>query len=169
VNQPELRTTPEPEVEPEKEKEKEKKPKRFLMIATEMPDIGISTYYPDMARRGCLDEIRDRLKDVSLQEASNQTRSDALKTAKDSEDTYVIWMQFQVDRMTSSSRGGFELRYSILEPKTGKMIGSGYGYPQQPQTRVPLPPIGGNRPEILADWAGRDVAHQVMRRLGWGQ
>lgn len=169
VNQPELRTQPEPEVEPEKEKEKDKKPQRFLMIATEMPDIGISTYYPDMARRGCIEEIRDHLKNVGVREASNQTRSDALKTAKDSDDTYVIWMQFEVDRMSSSSRGGFELRYTILEPKTGKSIGNGYGYPQQPQSRVPLPPMGTNRPEILADWAGRDVARQAIRRLGWGQ
>ncbi len=169
VNQPELRTQPEPEVEVEKEAKKKEGPRRALMIATEMPDIGISSFYPDMARRGCLDEIRDNLKGVILSEASNQTRSDAHKTAKDGDDMHVLWLQFEVDRMTQSSRGGFELRYTIFEPKTGKVLGSGFGYPQQPQTRMPLPPIGSNRPEILADWAGRDVAQQVMRRLGWLQ
>ena len=168
VNQPELRTQPEPEVEVEKEKKKEG-PRRALMVMTEMPDIGISSFYPDMARRGCLDEIRDNLRGVVLSEAQNQTRSDALKAAKDGDDLHVVWMQFEVDRMTQSSRGGFELRYTIFEPKTGKVLGSGFGYPQQPQSRVPLPPIGSNRPEILADWAGRDVAQQVMRRLGWLQ
>src|SRR5262245_48726662 len=138
VNQPELRTQPEPTVEPEKEKKKE--PDRVLMVSTEMPDMGISMYYPDLARRGCMEEIRDHLKGVVLREASNQNRSDAMKAAKDTEDTYVVWMQFQADRFTASSRGGFELRYTIFEPKTGKMLGSGAGYPQQPQTRVPLPP-----------------------------
>ncbi|MGH9841452.1 MAG: hypothetical protein ACREEM_22085 [Blastocatellia bacterium] len=169
VNQPELRTQPEPEVEVEKAEKKKEGPRRALMVMTEMPDIGISSYYPDMARRGCLDEIRDNLKGVILSEAQNQTRSDALKTAKDGDDLHVLWMQFEVDRMTQSSRGGFELRYTIFEPKTGKILGSGFGYPQQPRSRVPLPPIGGNRPEILADWAGRDVAQQVLRRLGWSQ
>src|SRR5262249_22638753 len=165
VNRPELRTQPEPEVAPEIEKKKESP--HVLMVATEMPDIGISTYYPEMARRGCMEEVRNVIKSATLREASNQNRSDAMKAAKESEDTYVVWMQFEADRMTSSSRGGFELRYTIFEPKTGKMRGSGVGYPQQPQTRVPLPPIGIDRPEILADWAGRDVAQQVMRKLGW--
>src|SRR5262249_42502761 len=165
VNRPELRTEPEPEVEPEKEKKKEAP--RVLMVATEMPDMSISNYYPDTARRGCMEEIRNVMKSVTLREASNQNRNDAMKTAKESDDTYVVWMQFEVDRMASASRGGFDLRYTIFEPRTGKTRGSGIGYPQQPQTRVPLPPIGIDRPEILADWAGRDVAQQVMRKLGW--
>jgi hypothetical protein len=167
VNQPELRTQPEPEVEVEKDEKKKEGPRRALMVMTDMPDIGISNFYPDMARRGCLDEVRDNLKAVVLSEAQNQTRADAMKTAKDGDDMHVIWMEFRADRMTQSSYGGFELRFTLLEPKTGKILGSGVGYPQQPQSRVPLPPIGGNRPEILADWAGRDVAQQVMRRLGW--
>jgi hypothetical protein len=166
INQPELRTQPEPEAESEKEKKKE--PQRVLMISTEMADIGLSVY-ADLGRRGCLEEVRSRIKNVTLREASNQNRSDAMKAAKDSDDTYVVWMQFQADRMTSSSYGGFELRYTLFEAKSGKMLGSGVGYPQQPQMRVPLPPVSNNRPEILADWAGRDVAQQVLRRLGWGQ
>jgi hypothetical protein len=166
VNQPELRTQPEPEVQPEAE-EKKKEPPRTLMVMTELPDIGISNFYPDMARRGFVEETRDLIKGIMLREASNQNRSDAMKAAKGSDDTWVVLMEFRVDNMTSSSYGGFELRYSLYEAKTGKMIGSGVGYPQQPRSRVPMPPIGGNRPEILADWAGRDVAYQVLRKLGW--
>lgn len=166
VNQPELRTQPEPEVQPEAE-EKKKEPPRTLMVMTELPDIGISNFYPDMARRGFVEEAKDLIKGIMLREASNQNRSDAMKAAKDSDDTWVVLMEFRVDNMTSSSYGGFELRYSLYEAKTGKMIGSGVGYPQQPRSRVPMPPIGGNRPEILADWAGRDVAYQILRKLGW--
>lgn len=168
VNQPELRTQPEPEIQPEAE-EKKKEPPRTLMAMTELPDIGISNFYPDMARRGFLEEAKDLIKGLMLREATNQNRSDAMKAAKDSDDTWVVLMEFRVDNMTSNSFGGFELRYTLYEAKTGKMIGSGVGYPQQPRSRVPMPPIGGNRPEILADWAGRDVAYQVLRRLGWIQ
>jgi hypothetical protein len=158
-----------PEVAVESGEKKKEGPRRALMVMTDMPDIGISTFYPDMARRGCLEEIRNNLKTVVLSEAQNQTRADALKSARDSDDQHVLWMEFRADRMTQSSYGGFELRFTLLEPKSGKVLGNGMGYPQQPQSRVPLPPIGGNRPEILADWAGRDVARQVLQRLGWMQ
>src|SRR5215470_14228261 len=74
VNQPEARTVPEPEVAPDKPKEKG--PQRTIMVATSMPDIGISSFYPDTARRGCIEEFRSRMRDIQLRDASNQTRSD---------------------------------------------------------------------------------------------
>lgn len=166
VNRPELRTQPEPEPEPEKEKEK--KPQRVAMVATDMPDMNISSYYPDMARRGCLEQLRELSRSIQLREANNQNRSDAMKVAKEGDETYVIWMEFLIDRM-GTSRGGFELRYWVFEPKTAKIVASGTGFPQQPRTRVPLPPIGSSQPAVLADWAGRDVAEQVARKLNWVQ
>src|SRR5215470_10034402 len=59
VNQPDARTVPEPEVAPDKPKEKE--PGRSVLVSTAMPDIGISSFYPDASRRGCIDQLRSSL------------------------------------------------------------------------------------------------------------
>ncbi len=167
VNQPEARTVPEPEVAPDSNKEKEKDPGRAVMISTALPDMGISSFYPDAARRGCMEEMRRVLRTIQIGEERNQHRSDAIKAAKESE-RHVVWMEFEADRMGTSNYG-FELRYTIFEPKTAKIVGSGYGYPQQPTGPLSLPPMGAGRADAYADWAGRDVARQVMKRLGWVQ
>lgn len=164
VNQPEARTVPESEVTPEKPKEKD--PGRSVMVSTAMADIGVSSFYPDASRRGCIDELRQALRTIQISEERNQHRSDAIKYAKDGDNTYVIWMEFEVDRFGTSSYG-FELRYTVFEPKTAKVVSSGYGYPQQPTGPLSLPPIGASRSDVYADWAGRDVARQVMKKLGW--
>jgi hypothetical protein len=131
-----------------------------------MPDIGISNYYPDLALQGCLNELRAAVSTLELRQATNQNRVDAINIAKNDDRTYVVWMQFEVDRM-GTSRGGFELRYTIFEPKTAKVLGIGTGYPQQPSVnRAPIP-VGTNNAAMLADWAGRDVAHQVLKRLNF--
>ncbi len=164
VNQPEARTVPEPEVTPEKPKEKDLG--RSVIVSTAMADIGISSFYPDASRRGCIQELREALRTIQISEERNQHRSDAIKAAKNDDKTYVVWMEFEVDRMGTSSYG-FELRYTVFEPKTAKIVASGYGYPQQPSGPLGLPPIGSSRADVYADWAGRDVARQVMKRLGW--
>lgn len=163
VNQPEARTAPEPEVSPDKSKEKD--PGRSVLVSTAMVDIGISSFYPDAARRGCIEEFRDAMRTIKISEERDQHRGDAIKAAKDS-DRYVVWMEFQVDQM-GTSRYGFELRYTVFEPKTAKVVGTGYGIPQQQTGPISLPPIGSGRTDVYADWAGRDVARQVMKRLGW--
>jgi hypothetical protein len=163
VNQPEARTVPEPEVSPDKPKEKE--PGRSVLVSTAMADFGISSFYPDAARRGCIEEFRDAMRTIKISEERDQHRGDAIKAAKDS-DRYVVWMEFQADQMGTSSYG-FELRYTVFEPKTAKIVGTGYGVPQQRSGPISLPPIGSGRTDVYADWAGRDVARQVMKRLGW--
>jgi hypothetical protein len=164
VNQPEARTVPEPEVSPDKPKEKE--PGRSVMVSTAMADFGVSSFYPDAARRGCVEEFRGAMRaTIQISEESNQHRSDAIKIAKESE-RHVVWMELVADQM-GTSRYGFELRYTVFEPKTAKVVGTGYGVPQQPAGPISLPPIGGARADVYVDWAGRDVARQVMKRLGW--
>lgn len=163
VNRPETRVDPEPVVAPEKPKEKE--PQRSIMVMTSMPDIGIPLYYTDIARQACVSEFRDALKTIDVREASNQTRSDAIKVAKDGDRTYVVLIEVQLDRL-GGTMGGLDLRYTIFEPKTAKVAGSGSGYPTQPTNRLPVPPIGASRDQISVEWAGRDIARQVMKRLG---
>jgi hypothetical protein len=163
VNQPDARTVPEPEVSPDENKKKE--PQRAIMVWTELPDIGVSSYYPDTARRGCMEEFRRVMRSIDITEGRDQHRSEAIKAAKDSDHAYLLYMEFRIDQMASNN--GFDLRYTIFEPKTAKVVGTGSGYPQQPSGPISLPPIGGARTDVYVDWAGRDVARQVMKRLGW--
>lgn len=165
VNQPEARTQPEPVIEPETAKEKEKGP--GIMIMTGMPDTMIPLYFADIARQGCISELRDILRTShDIRESRNQNRADAVKAAKDDDKTYVLWLEVELDRMGTSMMG-VELRYTIYEPKTAKVAGIGSGMPSQPTGRMPIPPVGASREQVYLDWAARDVARQVIRRLGW--
>jgi hypothetical protein len=160
VNQPDARVSPEPEAPPDQPKDKPKGP--AIMVSTEMPGFDVPLYYPDIARQGCLNELRQIARDLELSENKNQTRSEAINAAKNDDRRYVVWMQFEIDRMGAST-GGFNLKYTIFEPKTSKVLGIGEGVPVQPNR--PTPPIGASRSEVLAEWAGRDVAHQIVKRL----
>ena len=160
VNQPDARVDPVPEIPPEIPKEKDR---RSIMVMTSMPDMILPLFYADIARQACITEIRDEVRTIDLREASNQNRSDAIKAAKNDDRTYVILMDLEPDRFGNSS---VDLRYTIFEPKTGKVAGTGTGYPVQPRNRIPVPPIGASRDQVYVDWAGRDVARQVMKKLG---
>jgi hypothetical protein len=163
VNQPDARVEPAPQVAPEKPKEKE--PERTIMVSSAMPDMMLPIFYGDIARDACLKELRGSLKSVTLREGgNNQTRSEAIKAAKDT-GVYVVHMELQPDQFGGSS-SSVDLRYTIFEPRTGKVAGSGSGYPNQPSGGIlQAPPVGASRDQIYLDWMGRDVARQVMKRL----
>ncbi|MFN0087512.1 MAG: hypothetical protein ACKVX9_19135 [Blastocatellia bacterium] len=163
VNRPELRTQPEPEVEAEEKKEEKKEKGPAIMIMSDMGDMNIPMFYTDTARQACLAEFHDVLKTADLREARNQTRSDAVKTAKQ-DDVYVVYLELVISNM--GTMGGVDLRYMVYEPKTAKVAGAGSGFPVQPSRGIPMPPIGANRIQMQLDWAGRDVAQQVIKRLG---
>jgi hypothetical protein len=160
VNQPDARVDPVPEIPPEIPKEKDR---RAIMVMTSMPDTFMPLFYADIARRACVSEIREVTRTIDLREAGNQNRSDAIKAAKNDDRTYVILMDLEPDRF---GNGRVDLRYTIFEPKTARVAGMGTGYPVQPRNRIPLPPIGATNDQIYLDWAGRDVAQQVMKKLG---
>ncbi len=164
VNQPETRTVPEPEVVPDKPKEKELEKGKAIMISTAMTDMEVPMFYADVARDGCLNEFRRELKTIQLSSERNQHRSDAMKAAKEG-DAYVVWIELRYDRMGAGSMNGLDMRYTLFEPKTAKQIAFGSGYPRQPGG-LGAPPLGGSRDQVYVDWAGRDIAQQVIKRLG---
>ncbi len=125
-----------------------------------MPDMNMSLVYADIAREGCLHELREAMPSLELKEARNETRSDAIKAAKADDQTNVVLMELRADNMSSA---GFELIYTIFEPKTAKVLGTGSGYPVQPSSGAP--PMGGSRGQVMLEWAGRDVARQVLKKL----
>jgi hypothetical protein len=171
VNQPETRTQPEPVATADQPREKEKGP--GILIMTGMTDAMIPLYFADTARQGCISELRNLLQGLQglqgghdIREARNQSRSEAIKAARDDDQYYVLWLEVEIDQMGTSMMG-VDLRYTIFEPKTAKVVGIGSGYPSQPSSGSSMPPIGASRQQVYLDWAGRDVARQVVKRLGW--
>lgn len=166
VNNPDARTVPEPEVVPEKPKEKPVEKGKAIQVSSAMGDMEIPMYYTTAVSDGCLDQLRRELKTAQLSSERNQTRSDAMKDAKDSEDLFVVWIELQYSRVGAGSMNGVDVRFTVFEPKTGRQIFFGTGFPRQPQG-MPIPPMGGgSRDQMYLDWAGRDIADQVIRKLG---
>ena len=152
---------PPPDPEPAPEQPKQKGPR--VMVATEMPDFTIPLQYADLARRACIDELRREMRTLELSEDRNVNRSEAMKIAKNDDRTYVVLMELRADSMSS---GGLELRYTVYAPKTGKVLSSGAGYPQRSATSAP--PISMDRYQYAVELSGRDVAHQVIKKLDLG-
>jgi len=162
VNQPppETKTEPAPETPPEKPKEKGPS----ILVATEMPEIGIPLVFTQIAREGCMRELR-QVRTLDIREARDINRGEAINTAKKEDNIYVVWMELRADQFSS---GGFDLRYTIFEPKTAKVAGTGSGYPVASNSRLPEPPLGASYIERRIELAARDVARQVMKRLHLG-
>lgn len=165
VNQPDARTQPEPDPAPQESREEKKGP--GIMVMTGMTDAMVPLYLTDTASQGCISEMRRMLRAAhDIREARNQTRSEAIKAAKEDSDYYVLLIELELDQFGTSMMG-VNLRYTIFEPKTAKVVGAGNGFPTQPSNGSPIPPIGASRQQVYLDWAGRDVAYQVVKRLGW--
>ncbi len=164
VNQPELRTQQETAVAPEDNKAKEKD-RTWVEVMSNMPDIGVPTYYTDTARQAFSQEMRKFSQSVQLTDGgNNKNRKDAMDQAKNSDKTYTVLLELQTDQYSNNGYG-FDLRYWVFEPKTGKQIAFGSGYPQRPNS-MPQPPIGMSRVEVYIEWAARDVAQRVAEKLG---
>ena len=159
VNQPDARVAPEPDAAPEKPKEAEP----AVLVASDMGDFNMPSYLVDIARQGCVVEMREaHLSDV--REAKNQNRVDAIKTAKD-DGIYVVLLELRIDEFGSSSSGRyqFDLRYTIFEAKTGKIINTGAGYPAQTQARIPAPSSGYGYEQRQVELMGRDAGRKVVK------
>jgi hypothetical protein len=141
------------------EKDKDGKPKlqanqKRLIVMSAMPDMNVSLYFADIARQGLLSEARRLVPTLQLSDSgSNQNRADAMKAAKES-------------MSGTGAVNGLDLRFALFEPKTGKQIAMGTGYPRPPSVGGGSIPIGGgSRADIGMDWAARDVAQQVISKL----
>lgn len=156
-------TDPEPE-----EKNGQKKLealKKHLIVMSSMPDMNVSLYFADIARQGCSNELRRIVTTLQVSEQSNQNRSDALKAAKEADDTYVVLLE--IESMSGMGAiNGMDLRFTLFEPKTGKQMAFGNGYPNPPSRGgAQMPPMGANNTALRMDWAARDVAYQIVSKL----
>src|SRR5581483_1183677 len=67
-------------------------------------------------------------------------------------------------RADNYSNDGFELLFALFEPKTGKQIASGFGYPTMQSGRNPLPPIGASRVARWQNFRARRAGKAASRR-----
>jgi hypothetical protein len=134
-----------------------------VIVASELTDIGISNVYVDVARQGCIAELR-AAQIVDIQESRDQNRADATKKAKEAE-VFVLLLELRVDSMSSSSNGrySYELRYALFEPKTGKLINNGAGYPTSPDMRSPSPPNSYDYEQRQVELMGRDAGRKALK------
>ncbi len=178
VNQPEKRvqnndfggaatsSSTNPEAEESKDKVKVQALKKRLIVMSTMPDMNVSLYFSDIARQGLSSEARRLVPTLQISDSgSNQNRVDAIKAAKESDDAFVVLLE--IESMSGMGMiNGLDLRFYLYEPKTGKMVGSGSGYPNPPSVGgINIPMGGSSRTDIRMDWAARDVAGQVMSKM----
>ncbi len=148
----------------EKPADKEKASASFL-VGTGLTDMNLPMSFSSIASEGCLRELRATAF-VNATGTVNMTRGEAIEAAKKSDKTYVILLELELDRMTGND---VEVRFVLYEPKTGKQLASGVGYPAAQTRGIPLPPLGGSRIEMRIELSARDVAHRVMNKIQVGQ
>ncbi|MFN0119283.1 MAG: hypothetical protein ACKV2V_02155 [Blastocatellia bacterium] len=142
--------------------EKEKGPARRFLVGVEMPDMYVPMYYTDLARSGCVRELRTNPL-MQVMESQTMTRGEAIQIAKKEENTWVVVLELRADQFSGGD--GFSLMFSVFEPKTARIIASGYGYPVSQAGGIPLPPMGSSRVEYRVQLAGMDAGRRIREMV----
>lgn len=96
---------------------------------------------PLYAYDGVLRSLVDRLDDSPVVQVagtqSDMSRGDAVQKAKAQKEGYVVWLQLEVDTMSSNNRGTLDviIQYSVLAPTTAKQVTFGRTYSQAQRNR----------------------------------
>jgi hypothetical protein len=145
------------------EKERARRPAYYVGISNLDAFSNIPLAYLRFPLDGCVRELR-RGYSREVTDNINMTRSEAIEAAKRDERTYVVYLELDARSSNQGGSGNVEVRFYLYEPKTAKVIASGFGYPQMNAGRVPLP-IGTSRLDVQMELMGRDVARQVLERV----
>lgn len=134
--------TPEPEPSPTPDAPAERPKPRFRLA------VGIDRYdafanLPNYYYEGVLRSLVARLDDAPMVQVGatqiNMSRGDAVQKAKAERDAYVIWLQLELDTMSSNTQNGgtpdVVIQYSVLAPVTAKQVTSGRTYTQAQRNR----------------------------------
>ena len=160
INQPDTRVVPEPEAQAAKPKEKP----LAILVASDVTDFMGTSFYADIARQACVAEMRES-RSLDIREQRDANRAEASKRAKEDE-IFVVHLELRTSPFASSGSGSsFDLMFTIFEPKTGKIVGSGAGYPSQGSARMPIPAGGYGYEQRNAEMMGRDAAHKALRMI----
>ena len=162
VNQPETRVVPEPTGASDSQP-KSKEKQLAVLVSSDLVDAFSSSYYIDYARQACIAQLRDENRSLDIREAKDTNRAQAAKRAKEDE-VFVIHLEMRNSGMSSSSASGsFDLMFTVYQPKTGKSVGSGSGYPSQGGARMPIPAGGYGYDQRALEMMGRDAANKALK------
>jgi hypothetical protein len=115
----------------------------------------------EIARGGCLVELKN-LPGVKVVEDIGVARWEARETALGEDEAWVVWLELTWPQTITRDTTSFKLRYLLFEPRTGRIVSSGYGRGVRQTWGRPLP-----RTDIADQLrnAGRDIADQVVSEL----
>ena len=156
-------------------------PQTSLLVVLDMAQsLDMAFHFPERIQTW----IAKRLSDSSalaVTEGGKDNRKEAITRAKNSTDTFVIWVQleegyYSVDQRSDSSRPNmenFRINYAIYTPVTGKAKDSGVVYLNYRQSIVDLgrirneatcyPNVRGNEYVLLQ--ASLEVARRIINKF----
>lgn len=121
-----------------------------------------TTDFEEMARGGTLvtlrnyDGVKRVVGDVDV------PRWEARETALGEDEAWVVWLELRWEQTVTRDATPFKLRYLLFEPRTGKIVASGYGRGVR-QTWGRSTPRTSIEEQLRT--AGQDIAEQVVSEL----
>lgn len=117
--------------------------------------------FEELARGACLVALKDSPR-VRVIEDVNVARWEARETALGEDEAWVVWLELTWMQTITRDATPFRLRYLLFEPRTGKIVSSGYGRGLRRTWGRPLPRTAV---DDQVRNAGRDIAEQVVAEL----
>jgi hypothetical protein len=122
----------------------------------------LTTDFEEMARGGCLVALRNYNGVKRVVGDVDVPRWEARETALREDEAWVVWLELRWQQTVTRDAAPFRLRYLLFEPRTGKILSSGYGRGVRQTWGRPLPRTS-IEDQLRA--AGRDIAEQVVSEL----
>jgi hypothetical protein len=172
-NEPPPNTAPPAQVESVEKPSSEKPAKMQIMVVRYQSDGAFSTFYSDLVQRGCLERLKAD-SSATVIAGRDMNRKEATDYAKNSTDTYVLWLEWDYDRFNGGrvEQGSF-VQYYLYVPGTGKAKTSGRVYQGDYRPRVGgvgLPiPNGAASVEYALKECGKEIARRIIDSLGIGR
>lgn len=130
--------------------------------------------FNDYLYGACVNRLRDSGA-VAVTASGDMTRKEAIDRAKAQTETYVVWMEAEVDSLgqSRSNRGdSFFVNYVIFSPQTAKVKASGRVYADTVRAAttgpvgISLPTIGRRLPiQYRLQLIGAEVADRVLSQF----
>ena len=155
------------------------KPKQQLVVAKSTSN-SFSNYYADVVVQSCLDRLKEGA-NASVSLGREMNRKEASDLAKAATDTHVLWLEWDFDRMGSSSSNQSQnnsyINFYLYTPGTGKIKTSGRVHPGDYRARtgvggvgIPLPiPNSAASLDLMLKESGREIAQRVIDSLNIGR
>jgi len=149
-------------------------PRLPILVVKNLPTVGSSSIYTNIALNGCLEELKRSLA-VQVSSSTDKNRKEASDYAKASNDTYVVLIQLEQDvadteRPDVSIIGGnpasLVVTFDLFTPGTGKVKTHGriYQVRNRGPVGVPVPQTTASVDYELRR-CGQEVAGRVLDSL----